>query len=242
MIHLSSSQIVSFSLSILLFVLGRQTHFSQINRGIQNYKECEAEIDRINAAFLAKDGVDVPENGLDADTHEQLRKQRAPAELGWQLWQEDVLRSKRCLLNYLRHRLKKIRATRWDEGRILDDEKLSKLAPEEVEYLNQYNDIVEEYMGDWLPEKVPLNLATDLKIQTRAYSTIRILPLPGGAGGEGGEVVLSDERVIKLIPEHRFQVRTEDAETLVQDGVAVMVKHPGEEGRSNITPFGKYGN
>ncbi len=107
-----------------------------------------------------------------------LKKKQQDAEtrftMGQVIWQEDILRTKRCLLQYLNKRLQVIRSTKWVEGRVLSDEKLAKLSAEEIEYLNKYNDIVDDYIQDWLPNAHALNLHNDCELQQVAFKCITI--------------------------------------------------------------------
>ncbi|CAD7975311.1 unnamed protein product [Amoebophrya sp. A25] len=214
----------------------------EIIRGYENLGVCNAELYRREKLALEaynearRENDEEPITDIKDVPAEFTEEMCLPAVLGMKVWLADLLRSKRCVLAYIRKRLEIIRRTRWQEGRIFSDGRLKKMAPEEIAYLNKYNDIVDEYMAGCGFEG--MNLATDRSIQTDAYTTIRIIDNNDVEGAE--EVVLSDGRSIKLTPGLQYRVRTEDAEQLAADDFAVILENTNNQGR-NITPFGKYG-
>uniref|UniRef100_UPI00358F24B8 DNA replication complex GINS protein PSF1 isoform X5 n=1 Tax=Myxine glutinosa TaxID=7769 RepID=UPI00358F24B8 len=57
-----------------------------------------------------------------------------------------LLRNKRCLLAYLYNRLMRIKALRWELGSVLPNALRFHLAPDELEWFNQYGRSLAKYM------------------------------------------------------------------------------------------------
>ena len=87
-----------------------------------------------------------------------------------------MARVKRCLLNYENFRLRRIRETRWVDGRqAVPQDKLEKLSVKEREYLNAYNDLVDAYQMEWMKGVDGVNLTTDQRYYEEPYAYIRFV-------------------------------------------------------------------
>merc|ERR1719163_1479156 len=68
------------------------------------------------------------------------------------LYNDMVDRNKRYCLGYINHRLQKIDELRFEVGRLVPEDKLGKLTPSELRYMELHNGLLDDYMKRYVPD------------------------------------------------------------------------------------------
>lgn len=127
-------------------------------------------------------------------------------------------RNKRCVLAYQNHRLEKLRELYWSAAGSLahllgDQDVRSKLSPHEVDFLRQYNDIVQEYRGDFSDV---LDVVSDIVTPPKElYVVVRVIRDCGTIQTEMGAIPFQMGQ--------RFMVLRSDVEQLITQGFLEVV-------------------
>ncbi|EGZ24604.1 hypothetical protein PHYSODRAFT_554712 [Phytophthora sojae] len=124
---------------------------------------------------------------------------------------QGLLRNKRCLLAYLHHRMEKIKALRWETGTIIPGPLAQNLCQREVQFFNQYDQMLTDYMADF-----ELDLSADLKPPKDLYVEVRVLR-------DCGEV-MTESGLVNLEAHSQHFLRRVDVEQLIRQGLLEQIK------------------
>ncbi|EEY57519.1 DNA replication complex GINS protein PSF1 [Phytophthora infestans T30-4] len=122
-----------------------------------------------------------------------------------------LLRNKRCLIAYLHHRIEKIKALRWETGTIMPAQLAQNLCQREVQFFNQYDQLLTDYMADF-----ELDLSADMKPPKDLYVEVRVLR-------DCGEV-MTESGLVNLEAHSQHFLRRVDVEQLIRQGLLEQIK------------------
>ncbi|KAG1705145.1 hypothetical protein DVH05_028531 [Phytophthora capsici] len=122
-----------------------------------------------------------------------------------------LLRNKRCLVAYIHYRLEKIKALRWETGTIIPAPLAHNLCQREVQFFNQYDQLLTDYMADF-----ELDLSADLKPPKDLYVEVRVLR-------DCGEV-MTESGLVNLEAHSQHFLRRVDVEQLIRQGLLEQIK------------------
>ncbi|OWZ09451.1 DNA replication complex GINS protein PSF1 [Phytophthora megakarya] len=160
----------------------------------------------------------VEESGL---LHEEISKKMSmyadlvnePASVhcGLVVNHQCLLRNKRCLIAYVHHRMEKIKALRWETGTIIPASLAQNLCQGEVQFFNQYDQLLTDYMADF-----ELDLTADIKPPKDLYVEVRVLR-------DCGEV-MTESGLVNLEAHSQHFLRRVDVEQLIRQGLLEQIK------------------
>ncbi|KAG7386067.1 DNA replication complex GINS protein PSF1 [Phytophthora pseudosyringae] len=122
-----------------------------------------------------------------------------------------LLRNKRCIIAYIHHRMEKIKALRWETGTIIPAQLAQNLCQREVQFFNQYDQLLTDYMADF-----ELDLSADLKPPKDLYVEVRVLR-------DCGEV-MTESGLVNLEAHSQHFLRRVDVEQLIRQGLLEQIK------------------
>ncbi|KAG6976716.1 hypothetical protein JG688_00001060 [Phytophthora aleatoria] len=122
-----------------------------------------------------------------------------------------LLRNKRCLIAYVHHRMEKIKALRWETGTIIPAQLAQNLCQREVQFFNQYDQLLTDYMADF-----ELDLSADMKPPKDLYVEVRVLR-------DCGEV-MTESGLVNLEAHSQHFLRRVDVEQLIRQGLLEQIK------------------
>ncbi|CCA69621.1 probable PSF1-part of GINS, replication multiprotein complex [Serendipita indica DSM 11827] len=128
-------------------------------------------------------------------------------------------RNKRCVLAYQNHRIEKLKELYWGAAGSLvhllgDSEVRTRLSPHEVDFLRTYNEIVQEFRGDF--EDI-LDVVGDVAIPPKELNVVvRVVRECGTIQTELGPIDFQKGQ--------RFMVRRADIEQLITQGFLEIVR------------------
>ena len=102
-----------------------------------------------------------------------------------------------------------MRELRWEVGVVLPQELRSVLSPREVQYFNEYNDLLQDYSNNF-------DLTAFLEPPKQLFLEVVAL--------EDGGDVFTDEGVVTILRGNRYHLRTTEAEALARDGIVEIVE------------------
>ncbi len=123
-----------------------------------------------------------------------------------------LLRYKRCMLVYLATRLARIEDCFWEFSNNLPNEYKSYLRNEEIQYFNQYKDLIFSYQKSFDND---LNLTKDIQPPEDLFVSIRVVK-------DCGEIVSSDGEVIKINKDTNHFLKRSDIEHLLLQGLVII--------------------
>ncbi|CAJ1407314.1 unnamed protein product [Effrenium voratum] len=155
---------------------------------------------------------------FDQDSEESLENE---VLIGLYLYDDLIDRNKRCLLAYLNARVEVIERLRWEVGRMIPEEKLSKLHQGEKEYLKNYNDSLDKYMKRYTPKcKHPLDLTANAEAPEDMNIQVRILrPDPQLDG-----IASNGSGMLRLRGGYQMMVKRSDVEHLIRAGKVMQAR------------------
>jgi GINS complex subunit 1 len=124
---------------------------------------------------------------------------------------ESCKRNKRCLIAYLQHRLYKIRALRWETGRVVPENLRHTISRREHDYYDGYDTLLVDYM-----KSVGDNLTADMKPPKELFLQVRALVDCGEVATESGYVTLGRNTTHYL--------RRSDVEHLIKQGMLEQIE------------------
>ncbi|KAG2782363.1 hypothetical protein JG687_00000584 [Phytophthora cactorum] len=122
-----------------------------------------------------------------------------------------LLRNKRCIIAYVHHRMEKIKALRWETGTIIPVQLAQNLCQREVQFFNQYDQLLTDYMADF-----ELDLSADMKPPKDLYVEVRVLR-------DCGEV-MTESGLVNLEAHSQHFLRRVDVEQLIRQGLLEQIK------------------
>ncbi|CAH0482228.1 unnamed protein product [Peronospora belbahrii] len=122
-----------------------------------------------------------------------------------------LLRNKRCLMAYIYHRMEKIKALRWETGTIIPDSLAQNLCQREVQFFNQYDQLLMDYMTEF-----ELDLSTGLKPPKDLYVEVRVLC-------DCGEV-MTENGIVNLEAHSQHFLRRVDVEQFIRQGLLKQIE------------------
>ncbi|KAH7470716.1 hypothetical protein KRP22_001296 [Phytophthora ramorum] len=161
----------------------------------------------------------VEESGLLSDDiarklemfQDSIQEQPPSVHCGLVVNHQCLLRNKRCLVAYLHHRMEKIKALRWETGTIIPAPLAQNLCQREVQFFNQYDQLLTDYMADF-----ELDLSADLKPPKDLYIEVRVLR-------DCGEV-MTESGLVNLEAHSQHFLRRVDVEQLIRQGLLEQIK------------------
>ena len=114
--------------------------------------------------------------------------------------------NKRCLLAYVRHRMKKVEQLRWEVGRVIPLDVKQNLSTDEQEHFKKYSASLESYM-----KECGFDLMANLSPPKEPFVEVRVLE-------SCGEIYTDDGAAVKLEQNTTHYLRRTDVEQLVRQG------------------------
>jgi GINS complex subunit 1 len=115
-------------------------------------------------------------------------------------------RNKRCLLAYMRYRMRKIEELRMEVGRIIPQNIKHQLSVEEQNYFRNFSNLTEKYMKD-----IGYDLTTNTKPPKEPFVEVRVLE-------SCGEIFTEDGTSVNLEENTTHYLRRTDVEQLIRQG------------------------
>ncbi|KAI9920960.1 hypothetical protein PsorP6_001730 [Peronosclerospora sorghi] len=109
------------------------------------------------------------------------------------------------------YRMEKIKALRWKTGTILPGLVAQNLCQREIQFFNQYDELVTDYMAD-----LELDLSADTKPPKDLYIEVRVLRDCGD--------VMTESGVINLEAHSQHFLRRVDVEQFIRQGLLEQIK------------------
>ena len=126
---------------------------------------------------------------------------------GLTVFNQSLLRDKRCLLSYLYWRMNRAVELRWETGRVIPSEIKSNFGPMEIEFFQHYDRALGSYM-----RAVDLDLTAYSEPPKQPFIEVRALK-------DCGNIVSSDGSSIRLDKNTTNLVRRSDVEHLIKQGL-----------------------
>ena len=118
---------------------------------------------------------------------------------------ESMNRNRRCALAYLKHRMDKIEALRWEVGTVLPKELRSNLKSTELNYFKQYNNVLGNYMRD-----IDFDLTSGVAPPKDLFVEVLVL--------ENCGEIYTDHGPVRLDASTTHYLRLNDVEHLIRQG------------------------